>query len=120
MLPIVNALKNNMGAIAMVGLVVAGHVYWKHLQDIGVGDQGADYPIKKVRCNSFVDGMSDSKSKRKSIEAGFPFDFFQVKNCIFHTCRKKAGSNHTCVLLFQLPSVIKAKLGSGEEKKADE
>ena len=32
----------------MVGIVVSSHIGWKYLQDIGVGDQGRDYPHKHI------------------------------------------------------------------------
>ena len=34
--------------IVMVPLIIGSHMGWKYLQDIGVGDKGRDYPIKKV------------------------------------------------------------------------
>ena len=33
--------------IVMVPLIIGSHMGWKYLQDIGVGDKGRDYPIKK-------------------------------------------------------------------------
>ena len=31
-----------------VGLLAGGHIGWKYLQDMGVGDKGTDYPIKNL------------------------------------------------------------------------
>ena len=33
--------------IVMVPMIIGSHMGWKYLQDIGVGDKGRDYPIKK-------------------------------------------------------------------------
>lgn len=35
-------------AIVVGGLVIAGHWGWKYIQDIGLGDEGRDYPHKKL------------------------------------------------------------------------
>lgn len=40
--------KSNYPAIVVCGIVIGGHIYWKWLQDIGVGDKGRDYPHKKM------------------------------------------------------------------------
>jgi len=34
--------------IVVGGIVVSAHLWWKYLQDIGVGDKGADYPHKRL------------------------------------------------------------------------
>ena len=31
-----------------VAFIAGGHLSWKYLQDMGVGDKGTDYPIKNL------------------------------------------------------------------------
>ena len=40
--------KNYHPVIVVGGIVFFSHLGWKHLQDIGVGDPGRDYPIKNL------------------------------------------------------------------------
>ena len=40
--------KNYGGISVIVGMVIAGHMGWKYLQDIGIGDKGRDYPLKTL------------------------------------------------------------------------
>ena len=43
------AFAKNYGAFSVIfGMVIAGHMGWKYLQDTGIGDQGRDYSVKNL------------------------------------------------------------------------
>ena len=53
-------------AIIVGGLVVVGHIGWKHIQDIGLGDKGRDYPHKRlieICSNKIKEALSSEKNE---------------------------------------------------------
>ena len=53
--------------IFYVGLLAGGHIGWKYLQDMGVGDKGADYPIKNLPkiAKEVVTGTKEESSDKE-------------------------------------------------------
>ena len=65
--------SNHHPAIVTVAIVFCGHLGWKYLQDIGIGDKGRDYPHKKIIeiCSDKIkESLSSQKDKNGSKEEG--------------------------------------------------
>ena len=59
--------RNNQPVIIVGGIVLFSHMVWKHLQDIGVGDPGRDYPHKNIPrvVKEVMSGEKSNESKTK-------------------------------------------------------
>ena len=63
--------KNNHPVIIVGGILLFSHLGWKHLQDIGIGDPGREYPhksIPKVLKEVMSGGKSEESSNEKNIK----------------------------------------------------
>lgn len=58
--------NNHHPAIVVLGIVFCGHLGWKHLQDIGIGDRGRDYPffgVIDICSNKIKEVLSSKKNE---------------------------------------------------------